>query len=83
LGRIDLDDFNEILNTHLTKEVADTLGGYIYGQIGRMPVGGETMNVEGWEIKVEQVSGRRIRLVRALRKDIIGEKEEKLDEPER
>ncbi len=68
LGRIDLDDFNEILGTHLTKEVADTLGGFIYAQIGRVPVGGEELEVEDWKVKVEQVSGRRIRTVRASRK---------------
>lgn len=67
LGRIDLDDFNEVVGTHLTKEVADTLGGFIYGQIGRVPVGGEHVRVEHWELTVEQVIGRRIRLVRVRR----------------
>lgn len=67
LGRIDLDDFNDLLGTHLTKEVADTLGGFIYGEIGRVPVGGEQLTVEGWRLTVEQVSGRRIRKVRACR----------------
>jgi putative hemolysin len=83
LGRIDLDDLNEMLGTHFTKEVADTLGGYIYGQIGRVPVGGETMQVEDWDITVEQVSGRRIRLVRAVRRTVDRETEEKHNEPER
>ena len=41
-GRIDLDDFNTVMGTNLSKEVADTLGGFIYSQIGRVPVGGET-----------------------------------------
>ena len=41
-GRIDLDDFNSGDGIHLTKDVADTLGGFIYSQIGRVPVGGET-----------------------------------------
>lgn len=67
LGRIDLDDFNEVVGTHLTKEVADTLGGFIYGQIGKVPVGGEHVRVEQWYLTVEQVIGRRIRLVRARR----------------
>jgi putative hemolysin len=83
LGRIDLDDLNEILGTHLTKEIADTLGGYIYGQIGRVPVGGETLQVEDWGITVEQVSGRRIRMVRATRRMPDRETEEKHNEPER
>lgn len=67
-ARIDLDDFNEIMGTHLTKEVADTLGGWLYGEIGRVPLGGEEILVENWLLKVEQISGRRIRLVHAARK---------------
>ena len=66
-GRIDLDDFNEVVGTHLSKEVADTLGGIIYGEVGRVPVGGEEIEVEGWKLVVEQVLGRRIVLVRATR----------------
>jgi putative hemolysin len=63
-GRVDVNDVNEILDTHLTREVADTLGGFIYGEIGRVPVEGETVEVEGWTLAVEQVLGRRIRRVR-------------------
>ena len=66
-ARISLDDFNEILNTHLANEIADTLGGWMYGEIGKVPAGGEEVVVEGWRLKVEQISGRRIRLVRASR----------------
>lgn len=82
-GRIDLDDLNEVLGTHLTKEVADTLGGFIYGQIGRVPVGNEQIPVDGWQLTVEQVLGRRIRKVRAVRIPQSGEVEEKQDETER
>ena len=64
-GRIDLDDFNNVMGTHLSKDVADTLGGFIYSQIGRVPVGGEKVEVDNLVLTVEQVSGRRIRRVRA------------------
>jgi CBS domain containing-hemolysin-like protein len=67
LGRIDLDDFNEVMVSHLTKDSADTLAGYIYGKIGRIPAGGEQLHADGVELTVEQVSGRRIRKVRARR----------------
>lgn len=82
-GRIDLDDFNEIMGTNLTKDVADTLGGFIYGQIGRVPVGGEQIEVDNLVLKVEQVSGRRIRTVRAITNAAVTEAEEKQDETER
>lgn len=75
-GRIDLDDFNEILKTHLVTDLADTLGGYIYGVIGRVPVGGEQVQVEDWNLTIEQVSGRRIRRIRARRQPVTVNSEE-------
>ncbi len=67
VGRTDLDDLNELLGTHLTKDLADTVGGYLYGTLGHVPVEGEQVSVEGWTLTVEMVSGRRIRRVRARR----------------
>ena len=43
LGRIDLDDFNEIMGSHLPKDEADTVGGYIYSRLGHVPEVGETV----------------------------------------
>jgi len=67
LGRVDLDDFNDIVGCELPKDEADTLGGLIYSRIGRVPVGGESIQVDDMQLTVEQVSGRRIRKVRAHR----------------
>ncbi len=64
-GRLDLDDVNDMLGTHLTKDMADTLGGFLYGTIGRVPIGGEQVHVEDWTLTIELVTGRRIRKVRA------------------
>jgi putative hemolysin len=66
-GRMDLDDVNELLDTHLTKDNADTLGGLIYGEIGRIPSEGEQVTIEGWVLAVEHVRGRRIHMVHATR----------------
>jgi len=63
-GRIDLDDFNEVMSSNLIKE-ADTLGGFIYNSIGRVPAVGDAVQIENLLLTVEQVSGRRIRKVRA------------------
>ncbi|MBE0695459.1 MAG: HlyC/CorC family transporter [Anaerolineaceae bacterium] len=70
-GRIDLDAFNSVMGSNLPKDIADTLGGYIYSEIGRVPVGGERIVVENLVLTVEQVSGRRIRRVRALRQSTV------------
>lgn len=78
-GRIDLDDFNNVMAAHISKDVADTLGGFIYSQIGRVPVGGEQVEVDNLVLTVEQVSGRRIRRVRAETRSTISETEENMN----
>lgn len=67
LGRVDIYDFNEIMGLNLPFEEAETIGGFIYGRIGRVPEEGENVEVDGVRLTVEQVSGRRIRKVRAER----------------
>jgi putative hemolysin len=65
-GRINLDDFNEIMGTHLSSRDADTLGGYLFNRIGRVPKVGENLEEEGVTMTIEQIVGRRIRRVRTL-----------------
>jgi putative hemolysin len=79
-GRMDLEDLNDVLDTHFTKDVADTLGGYIYGEIGHVPTEGEKVLVEDWELIVEKVIGRSIRKVRAKRRLVVQNEEDTLDE---
>lgn len=66
-GLIDLDDFNEIMHSQLPRDEADTLGGFIYSRIGRVPNGGESVQVDDIKLTVEQVTGRRIRKVKVQR----------------
>ena len=76
LGRIDLEDVNEYLGTHLTRESADTLAGYLYSQIGKIPTLKETVEAEGWIFEIEELSGRRIQRVRVYRVPETEKKEE-------
>lgn len=66
-ARIDLDEFNEIMDCALPTNEADTLGGLIYNKIGRIPKSGEEIQTDNILLTVEQVSGRRIRKVKAQR----------------
>ena len=66
-GRVDLGIFNEVMGTNIATDNADTIGGYIYGQIGDVPTGGEEIHADGVHLKVDQVVGRRIVKVRARR----------------
>jgi CBS domain containing-hemolysin-like protein len=65
LGRVDIDDFNEVMGSQLSKDEADTLGGFIYQELGRVPNVGDSVQQKTLMLTVEQVSGRRIRKVRA------------------
>ncbi len=64
-GRIDIDDFNDIMGTDLPNGEADTLSGLIYSRIGRVPAAGDNVQIKDLQLTVEQVSGQRIRKVRA------------------
>jgi CBS domain containing-hemolysin-like protein len=64
-GGIDLDDVNQMTGAVLPKDTSDTLGGFIYSQLGRVPIQGEEVVAGGLHLVVEEVVGRRIRKVRA------------------
>lgn len=64
-GGIDIDDVNVITGAQIPKDTSETLGGYIYGRLGKVPIPGETVEVGGLRLSVEQVLGRRILKVRA------------------
>lgn len=79
LGRVDLKDFNEVMGSQLPTEETESLGGFIYEQVGRVPTSGESLQVGDINLTIEQVTGRRIRKVRA-KKYPVEAQEEKQDE---
>jgi putative hemolysin len=66
-AKLHLDDASELLGIALESEEFDTLGGYVFGQLGHQPTEGETVRVDGWELRVHAIEGHRIRLVQATR----------------
>ncbi|NWF67881.1 MAG: HlyC/CorC family transporter [Chloroflexi bacterium] len=65
---MDIDDFNELLDSELPTEENDTLGGFIYSHLGRVPRAGDTIEHSNLLLRVELVEGRRIRKVRVKRR---------------
>jgi putative hemolysin len=65
---IALDDFNRLLDLHLPTDDSDTLGGYIFSTLGKVPVAGERIEDEHMIIEVLSIDDRRIRKIRAIRK---------------
>ena len=66
-GRMDLDDINRELGTEIDSGEADTLAGFIYGQLGRVPDPGEKLDIDGLQLEVMDVVERQIRKVRLTR----------------
>ncbi|MEN9906026.1 MAG: hypothetical protein RL475_224, partial [Actinomycetota bacterium] len=43
-------------------EDVDTIGGYMAEKLGRVPIAGSTINLQGWSITSERPVGRRRRI---------------------
>lgn len=65
---IDLDDLNELLDCSIDTEDADTLGGYIFLILGRVPVANEVIETDILSMTVQSIDGRRIRKVKVEKK---------------
>ena len=66
-ARVDLDDLNRLMDVSLPTEHSDTLGGFIYTELGKVPVVGDHVIFEDLDFTVESVAGRRIMKVRVAR----------------
>jgi putative hemolysin len=66
-ARVALDEVNKLLDIELPAEGGDTLGGFIYSQLGKVPAVGDTIQFGDVRIEVLSVAGRRIKQVRASR----------------
>lgn len=66
-ARIDLDHLNHLLDVAIPTTESDTLGGYIFSELGRVPVVGDELITNELHITVQSVTGRRIRKVKVNR----------------
>lgn len=62
-----IDDVNALLNAQLSNESSDTLGGYIYDQLGKIPTPGDRVHADGLQMEVLSVRDRRILKVKVKR----------------
>jgi putative hemolysin len=63
-GRVSIDDLNELLGLDLEGEDYDTVGGFVYQHLGKIPVVGDEVQADGLQMRVLSVIGRRIKKVR-------------------
>jgi CBS domain containing-hemolysin-like protein len=63
-GGTSIDEVNERFGLELSSADFDTIGGYIFGALGRPPVLGDTIALETGLMVVAETEGRRITRVR-------------------
>jgi CBS domain containing-hemolysin-like protein len=59
-GMFPIDEFNERFNTDLPDEDFHTVGGFVFGQLGRAPEPGDDVSFNGLRFDVLEVEGNRI-----------------------
>ncbi len=66
-ARVGIDALNELFDLDLPNEDYDTVGGIIYAELGKVPVAGDEVEVDGIRLHVLSVIGRRIKKVRVTK----------------
>jgi len=72
-GTMGIDEFNDIFGKNLSNEEADTIGGIILENLGRLPHPGEEIVFDGFKFIVSKIRRRRILQLKVILKN----KEEK------
>jgi len=66
-ARANLSDINDLLKSSIPIDESDTLGGFIYESLGKVPLPGDEVQHEDLLLKVVNVAGRRIGKIRVTR----------------
>ena len=64
---VSIDDLNEALSLDIRGEDFDTVGGFIFDRLGKIPVPGDEIREDGFLVSVLTTTGRRIRKVKISR----------------
>ena len=66
-SRLAVDELNELLDSELPEGEWDTVGGLLFNVLGRVPLQGEAVDVDGVRLVAERVQGNRIGRIRVSR----------------
>jgi CBS domain containing-hemolysin-like protein len=67
-ARVPLDDVNELLATSWEAEDSDTIGGFVYEELGRIPNPGDTVEIGEYVITVLSSEGTRLKQLSIVRR---------------
>jgi CBS domain containing-hemolysin-like protein len=63
-GSVPIDELNDLLESDIPHDGWDTVGGFVLGELGRVPEPGESLTHRQWTFTVEEIDGRRVGAVR-------------------
>jgi CBS domain containing-hemolysin-like protein len=66
-GKVDFDEFTDRLGIEIQPEGFDTVGGYLLSRLGRVPLAGESFDLDGLRIEVLEAARRRVNKIRVAR----------------
>jgi CBS domain containing-hemolysin-like protein len=66
-ARVSIDELRELFGFEIEDEDYDTVGGFVYHHLGKVPEAGDEVRVDGLTLRVLSVLGRRIKKVRATK----------------
>jgi putative hemolysin len=69
-GKVNIEQMSQRLNVEIERQGFETVGGYLLARLGRVPVVGETFEVDGLIVEVLGAERRRINKVRICRKPL-------------
>jgi putative hemolysin len=65
-GLLLIDDFNRAFDVEMDDPDYDTIGGHVFGQLGRRPRIGDEIAVDGYRLRVIELDGLRIARLRVM-----------------
>jgi putative hemolysin len=63
-GSMSIGRLNDEISTKIPETEYDTIGGFIFGMLGRVPAVGDSVEHQGWKFSTEELDGRRVQKVR-------------------
>ena len=72
-GDMEIADVNEAYGLKIDDQEYQTVGGYVFGQLGRLPRVGDKVSVPGVRFEVLEMDGRRVGQLRMVKDDLPAE----------
>lgn len=68
-ARTPIDEINEQMELELPEEEFDTIGGFVFGLLGKQPQQGESVHYDSVDLIIEKTDGHRIEKVKIIKRE--------------